>query len=544
VGITDRIQARVEQRTIGGTPWLPFVPFGQGGPVHPSKYHIGQEHALRLAPMYAAVKLLADGVASLPLKIYRTVDSKTVPWTGPSMFDSPSPRTTYYDWMFQGMSSLLLHGNALGFVTSRDGFGYPQQIVWLPPEHCDIIDDETQDFASPVKARYFYFGRQLDVADLVHVRAFTMAGHTAGLSPLAAFKALIEGGLDQQEYSKLWFANGGFPPGVFRNTELEVDADISKQIRGTLTETLRRRQPLVIGRDWEYTPISVKPDEAQFVETTRLTATEFAAIYQVPPERIGGSRGDSMTYASQEMATNDMISWSLRPWLVRWEDVFDQILPNQRYAKFNVDALLRTDTHTRYLTHQIARDTGWLSNNEIRDIEDQPPISGAIGDETLPNQVLVAMARGMASIPKSFDSQLVTQKPPAPAAAPHMPGQPAALPPGTPGTPPAPAKQLTVQPPGGTPPVAEPDSSRSSGGHRWSLEQIARRCYGPLAAKQEYLDLVACAARDAGYVVTSARAENFSQEQADWIASDALRRPSPIEHFGLNGNGREAARHG
>jgi len=544
VGITDRIQARVEQRTIGGTPWLPFVPFGQGGPVHPSKYHIGQEHALRLAPMYAAVKLLADGVASLPLKIYRTVDGKSVPWTGPSMFDSPSPRTTYYDWMFQGMSSLLLHGNALGFITSRDGFGYPQQIVWLPPEHCDIIDDETQDFASPVKARYFYFGRQLDVADLVHVRAFTMAGHTAGLSPLAAFKALIEGGLDQQEYSKLWFANGGFPPGVFKNTELEVDADISREIRGTLTETLRRRQPLVIGRDWEYSPISVKPDEAQFVETTRLTATEFAAIYQVPPERIGGSRGDSMTYASQEMATNDMISWSLRPWLVRWEDVFDQILPNQRYAKFNVDALLRTDTHTRYLTHQIARDTGWLSNNEIRDIEDQPPISGAIGDETLPNQVLVAMARGMASIPKSFDSQLVTQKPPAPAAAPHQPGQPAALPPGTPGTPPAPAKQLTVQPPGGTPPVAEPDASRSSGGHRWSLEQIARRCYGPLAAKQEYLDLVACAARDAGYVVTSARAENFSQEQADWIASDALRRPSPIEHFGLNGNGREAARHG
>lgn len=537
MGVTDRIAARVEHRTIGGVPWLPFVPFGQGGPVHPSKYHIGQEHALRLAPMYAAVKLLADGIASLPLKIYRNVDGTTVPWPGPSMFDSPAPRLTYYSWMFQGMTSLLLHGNALGFITSRDGFGYPAQIIWLPPEHCDIIDDETQDFSSPVKARFYYFGRQLDIRDLIHVPAFTFAGHTAGLSPLGAFKQLIEGGLDQQEYSKLWFANGGFPPGVFKNSELEVDADQSRAIRANLTETLRRRQPLVIGRDWEYSPVDVKPEEAQFTETVRLTATEFASIYQVPPEMIGGSRGDSMTYANQEQAVNSLITFSLRPWAVRWEAAFDQILPQQRFAKFDFDAMIRTDTLTRYQTHQIARDTGWLTAHEIRDVEDLPQDMGAIGDETLPNTVLVAMARGMASIPKSFDSQLITQKPAPALAPPHAPGQPGALPPGTP--PPAPAKSLTVQPPGGTPPV--PSTPRS--GEGWSLEQIARQCFGPVGVKQEYLDLVACAARDAGYAVASVRAEEFSKEQADWIAADALRRPRPIEYF--NGNGsREAARHG
>ena len=542
MGVVDRIQARLEQRTIGGVPWLPFVPFGQGGPVHPSKYHIGQEHALRLAPMYAAVKLLADGVASLPLKIYRTVDGKTVPWTGPSMFDQPAPRLTYYSWMHMGMTSQLLHGNALGYITSRDGFGYPSQIVWLPPEHCNIIDDATQEFATPVRGRYFYFGRQLDPQDLLHVRAFTMAGHTAALSPLAAFKALIEGGLDQQEYSKLWFANGGFPPGVFKNSELEVESDQSRAIRANLTETLRRRQPLVIGRDWDYTPISVKPDEAQFVETVRLTATEFGAIYQVPPEKIGGSRGDSMTYSSTEQNTNDMITWSLRPWIVRWEDAFDQILPQNRSAKFDVDALLRTDTLTRYQTHQIARGTGWLTNAEIREIEDRPPLRGAIADETLPNDVLVSMSRGMGVIPKSFDAQVTLATPPVPPAPPAPHAAPGA---GSAPLPPAgqPAKApLSIIPPGGTAPV--PSTPRD--GEGWSLEQIARTCFGPLGSRQEYLDLVACAARDAGYAVTSNRAEDFSKEQADWIAADALRRPRPIEYFGLNGNGngRQAARHG
>jgi HK97 family phage portal protein len=541
VRLTDRIRGRLESRTIGGTPWLPFVPFGQGGPVHPSKYHIGQEHALRLAPMYAAVKLLADGVASLPLKIYRNVDGKTIPWTGPSMFDQPAPRLTYYNWMHQGMTSQLLHGNALGFVTSRDGFGYPAQIIWLPPEHCDIIDDETQDFSSPVKARFFYFGRQLDPADLFHVPAFTMAGHTAGLSPLAAFKALIEGGLDQQEYSKLWFANGGFPPGVFKNSELEIEQDQSRAIRANLTEVLRKRQPLVLGRDWEYTPISVKPEEAQFVETTRLTATEFASIYQVPPERIGGSRGDSLTYSTQEQGTNELITWSLRSWIVRWESAFAQILPQQRFAKFDVDALMRTDTMTRYQTHQIARATGWLSNNDIRYIEDMPPMKGAIGDEQLPNDVLVSMSRGMGVIPKSFDAQVTLATPPAPPAAPAPQVPPPAG--GSAPLPPVggPAKApLSIVPPGGTPPV--PATPRS--GEGWSLEQITRACFGPLAAKQEYLDLVACAARDAGYAVASVRAEDFSKEQADWIAADSLRRPRPIERFGLNGHGEKAVTHG
>ncbi len=570
--LTDRIAARLEQRTIGGVPWLPFVPFGQGGPVHPSKYHIGQEHALRLAPMYSAVKLLADGVASLPLKIYRNVDGQKLLWNGPSIFDQPAPNTNYYDWMFQAMTALLLHGNAIGYITSRDGFGYPAQIVWLPPEHCDITDDETQDFANPVRGRYYYFGREIPAPDVVHVRAMVMSGHTAALSPLGAFKALIEGGLDQQEYSKLWFANGGYPPGIFKNSELEVDADQSRAIRGMLTETLRQRQPLVIGRDWEFSPVNVPPEEAQFVETVRLTATEFAAIYHVPPEKIGGSRGDSMTYSSTEQNTNDLISWSLRPWLRRWEGVFFSILPQSRYVKFDVDDLVRVDQATRYANFKIARDTGWLTNDEIRDTEDLAPLAAKVGAEALPNDVLVAMARGGAGIPKSWGSQLdITPKnapPPAPAALPpgsdgggedagdagpepggedEPPGARAATLTGPlavtrirqraePGVPSS-RKPRLIMPPGRTPPVHRDD------GPAYSVEEIARECFGPLGGTPEYLDHVAGVARDAGYSIGSHRAQSLSAEQAQWVAAESLRRPRPIEHR-LNGNGRQAATHG
>src|SRR5215469_1887880 len=533
MGLVDEVRAEValrtpapvEERTIGGVPWQPFVPFGQGGPVHPSRYHMGQEHALRLAPLYAAVRLIADGVASLPVKIYRKLPDGTKQlWTGPSLFDDPDGSADYYSWMFACMQSLLVHGNALGYIVSRDGFGYPSQIVWLPPERCDIIDDDQQSFANPTRPRFYYMGRQIPREDLLHVRAFVLAGHTAAVSPLEAFKRTIEGGLDRQDYAKQFFANGGFPLGVFKNAELEVDSDQSEEIRAYLTQVLRRRQPLVLGRDWDYTPTVVPPEQAQFVETTRLDATQIAAIYGVPPERIGGSRGDSLTYSNQEQGTNDMIAWTLRSWVRRLECAFYNQMPQSRYIKFDVDDLVRVDQATRYANYHIARETGWLTNDEIRYDEDRAPLANGVGDEALPNEILIAMARGGAGVPKSWASQL------------DISGRAEGL-----TTPPSGRPALTVVPPGGTPPV---DDTTQPASARYSLEEITRLCFGPLASKPEYVDHVAGVARDAGYAVSDTRSPDYTAEQAQWIAAELRNRPRPVERFQLNGHDRSEVRNG
>lgn len=539
--VLDRIaavRAPAEKRTIGGVPWVPFVPFGSGGPVHPSRYHHGQDQAIALAPVYGAVRLLADGVASLPIKIYRNMpDGSTAKWGGPSIFDKPGPRGTIYDWLWECMSSLLLQGNALGYITSRDGFGYPTCIVWLPYQRCHIQDHETADFANPVRPRYYYMGREMAEENLLHIKAFTVPGQTAGVSPLGAFRMLFESGHDMQNYSAGWFRNGGFPPGTFRNIAQEVDPEQSREIRANLTETMRLRQPLVYGSDWEYQPVNVPPGEAQFVETVRLNATQIAAIYGVPPERIGGTRGDSLTYNTQEQGTNDLITWSLRPWLVRLETAFFDILPVQRRARFNPDAMIRTDTLTRHQVFELDRKMGLKTVNQLRDIDDDEPLTSGVGDEELPLDVLVAMARGMASIPASFEKLLVTQKAPAPTVALHHPGQPApGSVPGSPGVAPGSgsAPPLNVVPSGSAPP---PQAHSWQGGPHYSAEQIARACFGFLAAKQEYVDHVCQVARDGGYVVIATRAESFSKDQAEWIAAEARNRPRPVEYgAALNGS--------
>jgi len=222
-------------------------------------------------------------------------DRRAIRYSGPSIFDQPSVTGTLYDWLFVLMTSLLLQGNAWGFVTGRDGYGFPTGIEWIPPEDVNCVDDEQQPW-NPLRTRIYIYGRLVDRSELFHVKAFSVAGRTEAVSPLRAFAMTILHGIEAQRFGTSWFQGGGFPLGTFRNSEIEIDADQAEQIREMLTNTLRRHQPLVFGKDWEYTGVSVPPSEAQFVDALGLNATMMASVYGLPPDRVGGKTGDSLHY--------------------------------------------------------------------------------------------------------------------------------------------------------------------------------------------------------------------------------------------------------
>jgi len=412
VGVLDRVNAALaesrsaETRVLGGVPWRPwdspYWRFDIGGPVHPSKAgDAGQESGLRLAPLYSAVRLIAEGVAKLPVHQYREAGKRTVRLPPGQLLAKPSVYLRPFDWKMTGMTSVLLHGMAYGLITTRDGYGYPTTVEWLPPEQVVVVD--SQPF-NPLKARFLYAGREVPREDLFIIRGLTVAGQTEAVSPLKAFQMLIEAGHDAMAYGSGWYRSGGFPPGTFRNTEYEVEDVQSDEIRKKLVRAQQRREPLVFGRDWEYTAVTVPPEQAQFIESQRLTATHIAGIYGIPPERIGGSRGDSLHYSTQEQESISLITDSYDPWLVRFEEALAEALPVSQYAEFDRDARIRHDITTRWNVYRTARDIGGMNVDEVRDLEQMEPIPKPVdpddydGTDYTPPQIQVAAARGIKEI--------------------------------------------------------------------------------------------------------------------------------------------------
>jgi HK97 family phage portal protein len=314
------------------------------------------------------------------------------------------PGESLYDWFFSGTAAALLHGTAWGLVTNRsgipgpDGLGLPTGVAWLTPDRMSVQDDEQQP-ENPLRARIYYNGRQMDRSDLVSIKAFTVPGKVEGISPMRAFATLISQGLQALDYSHSWFAGGGFPPGTFQNISEEVDEQEAKQIRQQLSDTIRLRQPLVYGRDWDFKALSVPVDEAIFVTGMQLNATQVAAIYGVNPRRVGGTRSDGLAYSNVTQDQLEELQSTLRPWLTRWERLLTMMLPSTQYAKFDTDALLKMDPHTRNQVYQIQRNMGTRTQNEIRADDDKPPLPS--GDDPLPQTVLERMSATTRTVPKS-----------------------------------------------------------------------------------------------------------------------------------------------
>ena len=326
--------------------------------------------ALRLAPVYAATRLLADQFAAAPLRAYRTAPdgSKARLDRQPSLIVNPSANVSAFTWKYQAITSVLLRGNAYGLITSLDAGGWPTTIEWLSPDKVQV--DETTS-----RAVYYYDGRLLGRSSLVHTPGYVVAGACVAASPLAAFKTVIETGLRAQDFGRDWFKNGAVPGGILKNTEQVVSAEVADVAKRRFKAATANRELFVTGSDWDYSTLSVPADEARFIETLKLTATQIANVYGVPPERVGGETGSSMTYGNREQDSLDLVTFGLRPWFVRFEETLSTLMPRPQYARFNIDAIVRADLLTRMQAHAIALENGLETNDEAREIEDRPPLT-------------------------------------------------------------------------------------------------------------------------------------------------------------------------
>lgn len=338
--------------------------------------------ALQHIVVYACVRVLSEAVAQLPLHVYRYTDNgkERVP-QHPLYFllhDQPNPEMTSFVFRETLMSHLLIYGNAYAQII-RNGRG---EVVGLYPLSPDKIRVDRDD-----KNRLIYIYSRYDEANpnvkeqgeiilksenVFHIPGLGFDG-LVGYSPIAMAKNALGISLACEEYGASFFANGASPSGILEHPGVIKDPEKIRNAWQYAYGSGNSHKVAVLEEGMKYQPIAIPNNEAQFLETRKFQIEEIARLYRVPLHMIGDL--EHATFSNVEHLSLDFVKYSLDPWLVRWEqnmqkDLLSDSEKGQYFIRFNVEGLLRGDYASRMQGYATARQNGWLSANDIRELED------------------------------------------------------------------------------------------------------------------------------------------------------------------------------
>ncbi len=334
---------------------------------------MSQDRALSLVPVFAAVKKISDTIATLPIHSYlRRADGSRQPMPNPLAIPADGTRVP---WVKRMMASALLRGNAWGLLGGLSR-GWPTSAEWLAPDRVRVDD---------AKGAIYLDGIEIDPERLIHIPATVIPGRTEGLSPIRYFAETFDAGIQAQRASRDWARNRAVPGIKLRNTARTMTAAEADAMSAKARQKIRNGEPFVSGSDWTLDVLSIPAGDAAFLESIKAGANQVAAIFDIPPEMIGGQSGGSLTYNTVELQATHFLTYTIRPWLVLIEDVLSaRLMPRGQSLRFSMDAMIRPDTATRYGTYRTAREIGLMSIDEIRELEDRQPLPNGEGQEFAP----------------------------------------------------------------------------------------------------------------------------------------------------------------
>jgi HK97 family phage portal protein len=338
---------------------------------------VTDQTALQLVAFYACVRLLADSIASLPWDAFRKQgDLRREVDPEPSLLREPFSEVTDFEWKHMLVVSLAMRGNFYGFITERDWLGHPTQIKPLHPDSVRV-DREPETG----RLRVWVNGDPHPYSSIFHLRAFTLPGQDVGLSPVQMARQSLGLGLAAEQFGAKWFRDGAAPSSVLQ-TDQNLDADqVAQAQQQWITSHGGRRLPAVLTGGFEWKPVTITPDESQFIETRKMQVSEIARMFGIPPHMIGDVEKSTSWGTGIEQQSIGFVTYTLRPWLTRIETSLTKLLPRGQFVKFNVDGLLRGDIKSRYEAHRIAIEAGFKNPDEARAHEDMPPIPDGLGQQ-------------------------------------------------------------------------------------------------------------------------------------------------------------------
>lgn len=348
-----------------------------GGGFQIGSIHVGNDQAMRYTAVFAAIRLRSENIASLPKIITEYTSNGRVEATNHQMYRLLKFRPNAYMNVFNFWEYINAcmdgWGNAYVLI-KRLRNGSPQELI---PIHPSLVTP----YLKNGKKWYFvggtqdYDGRYSD-DDMLHFFSLSKDGIT-GINPISYNSAAISSGISAQDFGNEFFEKKGNVKAVLE-TDSKMEFENMKSFVKAFNYSNNFGTP-ILDQGVKYKQVGIAPEAAQMLQTRTFALQDIARIFNVPPHLLADL--SHATFSNIEHQDIQFVKYSIRPSVKRYEtEMQNKLLFEDEFItyeiKFNLDGMLRGDTKTRAEYYQRAIQNGWMSRNEVRELENMNPSDG------------------------------------------------------------------------------------------------------------------------------------------------------------------------
>lgn len=343
--------------------------------------HVNVDSAMRVAAVYACVRVISETIGSLPLHVYqrRNTGGKTIYREHPLyklLHSQPNSWQTSFEFREMMQAHFELRGNAYAYK-SMDQRGNVLELLPLHPDRVEVKQLRDMSLEYHVQLGEGAERVVLRQDQVFHLRGLSSNGYT-GRSTLADAREIIGVAIATQEFAGRFYKNDATPSVVLQHPG-KLSKEVADRIRDSWNTAFagsgNARKTAVLEEGMQIERLTLSAEDAQFLETRKFQRSEIAGLFRVPAHLIGDL--ERATFSNIEAQQIDFVMHCIRPRLVRWEQALMRDLfakPELYFPEHNVEGLLRGDAKSRFDAYAIGRNWGWLSVNEIRERENLNPI--------------------------------------------------------------------------------------------------------------------------------------------------------------------------
>jgi HK97 family phage portal protein len=360
-----------EQRAVSfQTVWGAGEPWGLQSE---AGVNVTTKKSFEIVAFFSAVSLISDTISTLPCGAYLRVGPIRRPLNPrPVWLDQPdidlSTRAAFFQQVF---SSLLVHGNSYTRVF-RDSQGQVVNLVNLSPEKVEV---ERSKVGRKIY-RYEGENKVLTSDEVIHIVDLILPGDLKGLSRVETLKQSLGLNIALSDYAARFFGTGASAAGV-----IEFPGNLTSEQAKQLADgfdarhrngSRRAHKTGVLSGGAKFVSTQTDPESSQALESRKFAVEEIARAFNVPLHLLGVP--GTASYASVEQNNLQFISMTLRPMAEKVEAAFSRLLPGDAFIKFQFNDLLRADLEARIRSYSVGAQAGFYSTNDIRRLEDLPPV--------------------------------------------------------------------------------------------------------------------------------------------------------------------------